>query len=212
MEGTKRGRLTFIDIAYIRKQATFWNCKCDCGNNIVVWGSGKTKSCGCLAKETKSINGKKNRNNLSPVDFIKSNIEVDDETKCWNWTKSLIDGYARISGRRGRKSVIASRYVYEHIKGEDPGSLQVCHTCDNPKCVNPDHLFLGTQIENFQDMKNKKRSACGVKNFKSKLTEKEVLQIRKIQNKLNPKEIAEIYGVAISTIRRILNRKTWTHI
>ncbi len=112
----------------------------------------------------------------------------------------------------GRKSEIASRYVYEHIKGIDPGNKCVCHTCDNPKCVNPNHLFLGTYLDNFEDMKNKKRSACGIKNFKAKLTEKEVLQIRRLHRKLNIKELIDIYEVDESTIRRVIKRETWKHI
>jgi hypothetical protein len=212
LTGTKRGRLTFISFSHIENQSTYWNCKCDCGNICVIKGSGYTKSCGCLSIEAKSKNGKKNKNRQSHKDFIVSRIKIDQKTGCWNWTKSLIKGYARISGRRGKESQLASRYVFKYIKGIDPKDKQVCHTCDNPKCVNPDHLFLGTLKDNFQDMKNKGRSARGVKNSKAKLTESEVKKIRSLKGKLTGVKTAELFDVSHSTIKRIWSGKLWTHI
>jgi len=212
LEGKRRGRLKFIKIAYIKNQSTYWECLCDCGNVCEILGAGKTKSCGCLSTEAKSINGLKNKNTQTPIEFIKTRIIIDPKTKCWNWQKSLIKGYARVSGNKGKKSPLVSRYVYEYIKGINPKNKLVCHTCDNPKCVNPDHLFLGTHKDNFKDMREKNRSACGIKNVKAKLTEKEVLQIRKLQNKITIKEMTKIYNVTKTTISRILRRKTWKHI
>lgn len=209
---TKRGRLTFIKLAYIKNQSTFWECDCDCGKTTIVRGAGKTQSCGCLALEAKSKNGKKNKNKQSHKEFILSRIEIDTKTNCWNWTKSLIKGYARISGTRSKESPLTSRYVFKYLKGIDPKNKQVCHTCDNPKCVNPDHLFLGTLIDNFKDMKNKGRSARGIKNTKAKLTEYEVKKILSLKGKLNQHEVGRLFNVCGSTISNIWNKRTWKHI
>lgn len=212
LTGKKRGRLTFIEFNHIKNQSTYWKCKCDCGNTCIVKGAGRTKSCGCLSLEAKSNNGKRNKNKQSHREFILSRVNIDKKTGCWNWNKSLISGYARISGLRGKESPIASRYVYKYIKGVDPEDKQVCHTCDNPKCVNPDHLFLGTIIDNFQDMKNKGRSARGERNNKAKLTEHEVKKIKKLKGKLKRKEIADLFDVSTSTINRVLRGDSWKHI
>lgn len=210
--GKKRGRLTFIEFSHIKNYATYWKCKCSCGNTTTVQGSGNVKSCGCLALIARSKNGKKNKNLQSPIEFIKSRIIIDKKTKCWNWTKSLIKGYARMTNTRNKESALVSRYVYKCIKGKDPSGMLVCHTCDNPKCVNPDHLFLGTHIDNFRDMRNKGRSAKGIKNNKAKLTNKDVLEIRKLIPKLKMVELARIYGVTRTTIGDIKYRRSWKHI
>ena len=92
----------------------------------------------------------------------------------------------------------------------------VCHTCDNRKCVNPEHLWLGTQGDNIKDMVQKGRLVAlgnGSKNLASKLTEKEVLEIRKKSfNGYKPKELSKIYNVCYATIWQIIKRMSWKHI
>lgn len=212
LSGKKRGRLTFLKFSHIKNQATYWECICDCGQQCIIRGSGKTKSCGCLALEAKSKNGKKNKNKQSHKEFILSRIEIDSKTNCWNWTKSLIKGYARIGGIRGKESPLTSRYVFKYLKGIDPKGKQVCHTCDNPKCVNPDHLFLGTLIDNFEDMKDKNRSARGEKNNKAKLTEYEIKKILSLKGKLKRNDVANLFDISSSTIGRIWKKEIWKHI
>ena len=99
-------------------------------------------------------NGKNNKNRQTHKQYILSRIKIDSKTGCWNWTKALIKGYARI-GKKGEDSPLASRYVCKYLKGIDPKGNIVCHTCDNPKCVNPDHLFIGTTLDNFKQMQIK---------------------------------------------------------
>ncbi len=101
LKGIKRGKLTFIEFSHIENKSTYWKCRCDCGNFITVKGAGKTKSCGCLALKARSINGKNNENKQSPIDFIKTRIKTNDKTGCWEWAASLLEGYARISDKRG---------------------------------------------------------------------------------------------------------------
>jgi len=122
---------------------------------------------------------------------------------CWEWTASKLPGkgYGKIKVGVGWK--LAHRLSWEFAKGPIPGGIQVCHSCDNPGCVNPAHLFLGTQADNMADMVRKGRARPGYK-FKSKLTDEEKNAIL-----LDPRlqaEIASDYGVHQATISRIKAR------
>lgn len=99
---------------------------------------------------------------------LNSQIQIDEATNCWNWTgKRNVGGYGliRINGR----TFIASRVAWTLINGE-PGSLFVLHKCDNPPCINPLHLFLGSHKDNSADMVRKGRS-YGAKLAKQKRDE-----------------------------------------
>jgi hypothetical protein len=102
--------------------------------------------------------------------------------------------------------------------GIDPGKLCVCHTCDNPKCCNPNHLWLGTQTDNNLDMVEKGRqrgkNERGEKNTSAKLTDKKVKEIRRLYmaGKTTQTALAAKYGVSIATIHYVATRKTWTHV
>src|SRR5690606_33099234 len=99
--------------------------------------------------------------------------------------------------------------------GEIPDGMVVCHTCDNPSCVNPHHLFLGTPADNNQDRTRKGRTVApvGEEHGLSKLTEKQVLEIRELANEgMTKAAIARQYGVDRGTIYHIVNRITWRHL
>ena len=82
---------------------------------------------------------------------------VITETGCWNWTKSTSpDGYGKL--KRNGVTMRAHRIFYEHFNGPITDNLHVLHRCDNPLCVNPEHLFLGTRVDNMQDMIEKGRA------------------------------------------------------
>ena len=82
-------------------------------------------------------------------------INVDKGSGCWLWLLSKAFGYGnfKVNGKTKR----AHRVAWEEFNGPIPEGMNVCHTCDNPSCVNPEHLFLGTQYDNLQDMKQKGR-------------------------------------------------------
>ena len=127
-------------------------------------------------------------------------------------------GYPAIRWRKKRYSM--HRLIYEWIHGEIPPQMIVMHTCDNPRCINPEHLILGTQRDNMHDCCLKNRFARGEKSGPAKLTEKDVKDIRRRHirrgdepNKRgNSSLLAEEYGIDIKNIWYIVNRKTWKHI
>jgi len=153
--------------------------------------------------------------------------KVDKSGDCWIWTAAKnSDGYGRF--RVNGKCVGAHRIAYLLTFDSIPDGLQVCHACDNPACVNPIHLFLGTQRDNIVDMVAKgrqrgapgdtnasrlypERLARGVKNVNAKLTEEDVREIRYLHEEFGTTgaDLAKQRKVCKSTICRILQRKTW---
>ena len=131
---------------------------------------------------------------------------------CWEWTGGIDrHGYGRFGAETAR-SIGAHRYSYALHNGPFQKSLFVCHKCDNPKCVNPDHLFLGAHQDNMDDMKKKGRGR-GLKGEQSpmaKLTEDDVIAIRKDNDSY--RKIAEKHGVSTSLIGHIKNRRQWRHV
>ena len=133
---------------------------------------------------------------------------------CWLWTGYQINGYGMIW--RDGDLVRVHRLSYEMHTGDNPGEAFVCHTCDNPACVNPDHLFLGTLQDNHADMVSKNRNAKGEKNGSAKLTEEQVRFIRTRCILRHPtlgiKPLAKRFGVHQCTIKVVLTRETWGHL
>ncbi len=139
--------------------------------------------------------------------------------KCWEWLggKSK-SGYALFCvnlSKGNRPSVRASRVMYFIHTGEHPTGKMVCHSCDNPNCVNPNHLFLGTPKDNTQDMikKGRKFVAKGEKVSTSKLTAEQVLIIRERRNNgALLRELAKDYSLDMTSISLIIRRRNWKHI
>ena len=129
---------------------------------------------------------------------------------CWIWNGSLdSDGYGLIKVNGHNRH--ANRIAYELKYGAIPEGQIILHSCDVPVCVNPDHLKAGTYKDNMQDMyqKGRNRNVRGEKHHRSKLTEKQVKEIRSIQGRVNFSALGRLYGVSRTTITRILRGQSW---
>lgn len=138
---------------------------------------------------------------------------------CWLWTGATTNSNGYLYGvlRRHRRWQRAHRYAYELAVGPIPEGMLVCHACDVPLCVRPDHLFLGTHRDNTQDMLRKRRHGRervhGSAHHKAKLTESDVQEIRRKRADgaaLGP--LASEYGVSKGLIWQIVSRRIWTHV
>ena len=138
--------------------------------------------------------------------------KVDKGSKCWVWTAGTNRGYGEfwIEDRMHK----AHRISYEMEYRSVPPSMCVLHTCDNPPCVNPKHLFVGSQKDNIADAHSKGRlkngTSLGSMHWCSKLTEKQVSII--LKDTRTHRKIAKEYKVSRSTVSLIKQRKTWKHV
>lgn len=133
---------------------------------------------------------------------------------CWEWTgMTSTAGYGFLHVRPGER-VMAHRFSYELHVRPIPRGLEVCHTCDNPPCVNPRHLFCGTHKKNMHDMiakgRDYKRGMKGETNHEARLTEDIVRAIRVSGERAW--QAAERYGVSKSLIHAVRQRRLWAHV
>lgn len=148
--------------------------------------------------------------NVNERFWIKVDKKKEDE--CWNWTASKNqEGYGQF--KIDDKMVKSHRFVYELLNGKIEDDLFVLHTCDNPACCNPKHLYLGTQQDNMSDMVNKKRSnkLKGEQHGRSLLNWEQVNEIRELYltRKYDQNQLSLKYDMSQSNISDILNNKTW---
>ena len=147
-----------------------------------------------------------------------SQVKRESLDECWTWEGALTPRNYGIYSMRPRTDIRvyirAHRVSYFLKTGVYADDLCVCHTCDNPPCVNPEHLFLGTSPQNTYDRNNKMRQAWGKRHGMVILTEEQVQTIR-FQRFVDNKSFAEIadnFGVSHHTIRDIVNGKSWRHL
>lgn len=184
-----------------------WKCLCECGNFTIVGKDAltakKTRSCGCLISPPKDKYLIKLQERL----FKKTK----EENGCWIWMKGKdLYGYGRTTIKN--TSISAHRASWIAWKGDIPDKIYVLHKCDNPQCINPDHLFLGTQKDNMKDMISKKRDlkAKGENSGTSKLKNEQIEQIEQIRESIKSSyDISKDFNVSASNIRAIRNNKTW---
>lgn len=151
----------------------------------------------------------------SVFDRFSEKYYVCENTGCWIWTCSLFkrsftDKDDRAAFNINKEKLQAARYSYSYYKGEIKKGMFICHHCDNKKCVNPDHLFEGTQKDNILDLVKKKLHAYGQRHGMTKLSNKIVLNI--YNSELPVKKIVEKTGVPRTTVRNIKNGITWSHL
>lgn len=143
-------------------------------------------------------------------DFYK---KMETQGDCWIWKNSKTPaGYGKFMYRK--KHWLTHRLSYYFANGEIPLGMQVLHRCDNPSCINPNHLFLGTQAMNMKDMVAKNRSLKGTKHPSAKLTEEQVRMIRtEWGGRVKSVEaISEQYGFSKSGICGIIHNRNWKHL
>lgn len=149
--------------------------------------------------------------------------KVGNPNECWPWLSLVFndgENYGQVKFGVGSKDQYivhkfrAHRVAYFLTHGILPDDMCVCHTCDNPICVNPTHLFLGTNRKNIQDRNNKQRDAKGERHGMHKLTEEQVLEIRKIYSsqKISLSALGRAFGISHTHVSFIIKRQSWKHV
>lgn len=154
-----------------------------------------------------------------PEERIRRLTTIDDATGCWNWSSTTRNGYGRlIVGSRtdgSRRSVSAHRFAYQALVGPIPDGMEVCHRCDNRRCCNPAHLFVGTRQDNIDDReaKGRNRPPKGEASPQAKLTEKSVEVGRQLRAAgWSFQRIADTLGVAKKTAALAVTGRQWSHV
>lgn len=139
---------------------------------------------------------------------------VDKSSSCWVWKSGTVNGgYGAFSV--GRSMLRAHRVSYEIAHGPIPSGMLVCHSCDNPPCVNPAHLWLGTVGDNNRDALSKGRHKpnimCGEKHTEAKLREEDVILIRRwyAGSMYNMTDLGTLFNVSRTQIGRIVKGDAW---
>lgn len=187
-------------------------CKCGCGNKTSI------------IKRNDATHGRKKGQHSNFVighrpkrEYIGRSIEerfwekVDKTSDCWLWLGGKNGkGYGSFTEDR------AHRMSWRLAYGDIPNRLHVLHKCDNPSCVNPSHLFLGTNRDNAQDRKNKGRGGGlkirGENNTEAKLSERDILEIRDLFKAMSLFELTDIYRISRTQIYRIIRHESWKHV
>jgi hypothetical protein len=185
----------------------------DCSNNVLASGYcakhyQRLRRSGVIASGTKPRGTTEER-------FWRF-VEKKSDSECWIWVGHQAGNYGSFSiGARTLGTVLAHRFSWAmHNNQEIPSGMVIMHSCDNPLCVNPNHLSVGTHMENTHDMLKKGRHTyiahVGEENGKSVLNAKIVKEIR--ESKMNHAELGRFYGVSTSCIRGVRTGRTWSHI
>lgn len=158
-----------------------------------------------------------------------SYVERGSDDSCWLWRGAPGSSYGIFTlCRNGKATTHGAHRIAFLLEHHDPGDFLVLHSCDVPLCVNPGHLFLGTQADNVADRVAKGRSATGdrhgsrthperlargASNGMSKLDEVAVSEIRRLaMTGVRHKDIAGMFGVSRSNVGEIVSRRTWRHV
>jgi hypothetical protein len=139
--------------------------------------------------------------------------KVDKSGDCWVWTGFMNGAGYGLYDPIGRQRRLTHRYSWELHNGSIPKGMHVLHRCDNPPCVNPDHLWLGTHQQNMEDKAKKGRCRRGKGNHHSKLTVEKVLEIRAMRAAgATIKELRALFGLSSGGVTGVIYRKSWRYL
>ena len=154
----------------------------------------------------------------SKISYFWSRVSKKSDSECWQWTGEHTSlGYGRVSigSAKTRRRIVATRVSYFLHYGIDPKEKFVCHKCDNPPCVNPLHLFLGTSKQNMQDAKRKNRTLKGARHPRpNAVISPEIvreIRSRKAQGE-HVDKIADRFNVSVSSVYKVCGNLRWQHI
>lgn len=186
-------------------------CECGCGEPTKLATKNHTKKGYVVGQPYRFVRGHQLRKSFDR--WIPEDRGY--ETPCWIWQGFTNDkGYGMGIQRPGLKQGLAHRQAWSFANGPIPNGLHVLHHCDVPACVNPAHLFVGTQADNVADMvaKGRSRHPRGEQQGGSKLTEADVRAIRVAPASVGLGQLARRYRVGTSTIHDARTGKTWMHV
>lgn len=172
-------------------------CGCGCGQTTKVATQNRSNRDWVKGEYKRYISGHNSGSPLTTEEHFWDSVDKSDD--CWLWTAAKAkNGYGllRIKGEHGFTHEFTHRYSYQLAYGPIPDSLCVLHSCDVRNCIRPDHLFLGTRLDNAVDCKAKGRTLRGEKHHKTKLSDDGVRQLRiDFANGVLPAALSERYGI-----------------
>lgn len=195
--------------------APYGQCQCGCGHIVSIANSDYLARGWREGHPVRFVVGHHNKARTKTPLAVRFWRKVRRASRdvCWEWQGYRNRfGYGQIGDESG-KAQLVSRVSWQLHFGPIPDGIFVCHACDNPSCVNPHHLFLGTPSDNSLDMSQKQRNPRGESSPVSKLT---LLQVKDVLSRHargeTRSEIARSLSMSFSTIADIINRKTWSHV
>lgn len=214
IEGRVIGRLTVICRADNDNHGRVrWLCRCECGNSTIVQSSNllghRTTSCGCNRMLYKTTLNKWR------IKRFWEFVDVRGHDECWEWRGGKNKaGYGKVTIDGKKVGAHRLSFMIAHGEHSIPKTHHVCHSCDNPGCVNPMHLWLGTDYDNVQDMVEKRRCRYGGDNHNAKLSPEKVKDIRNLflTGEYTKKCLSRLYEVSQDTISDCISGKTWMHV
>ena len=187
-------------------------CQCGCGQKTTIAKHTNAERGITKGQPNHYLRGHRAEMRRSFIERFWSNVNVAGPDECWEWKAAKnSNGYGEFYDGIGQ--VLAHRYAYEITNMSILKGLACCHTCDNPSCVNPAHLWVGTQHDNMTDKVQKNRQQRGERVPGAKLTTDDVREIRRLcADGTQQKAVAHMYGIGTGAVCRIVKRQRWAHV